>query len=331
MKSFLFTVIFLISFSSLPAQKIELLDSSASNSIRGLSIVDSKTAWVSGSQGKVGITLDGGKSWSFNQVENFNSMDFRDIAAFGKKKAIIMGITNPASILKTEDAGQNWKTVFETSDTSLFLDAMLFWNDMSGIVIGDPVDGKFFIGRTFDGGKTWMSIPENYRPSASQGEACFAASGTNIARLDRDEAVFISGGMVSNFYIRDKKIKLPLNQGKTTTGANSVAVHKNTIIVVGGDFNDPQNSEGNCALSFDGGKTWSQPKTGPSGYKSCVAHIKKSIWVACGLTGVDISYDNGLNWKSISPIPFHVVQSSKKGDLVLLAGPKGRIAKLTDY
>lgn len=314
------------------SQQIEILDSSHTVSIRGLSVVDNKTAWISGSTGTIAITTDGGSTWNWKTVKGFENTDFRDIEAFDKKTAVIMGITLPAVILRTTDAGETWKTVYENSDSSIFLDAMEFWNDMSGIVIGDPVDHRFFIGRSFDGGKTWQNIPEQNKPVADSGEACFAASGTNISKYDRDEAVFVTGGMTSRFFKRDQKIKLPISQGKSTAGANSVDVNKKTVIVVGGDFNDPKNSDGNCAVSNDGGNTWSKPKASPHGYKSCVTFIHKKTWIACGLTGVDISNDDGQTWKQISDQSFHVVQKSKKGKTVYLAGANGKIGKLLgDY
>ena len=81
---------------------------------------------------------------------------------------------------------------------------MEFWNEQSGIVIGDPIDGKFFVARTFDGGSSWQEIPLDKRPVADSGEACFAASGTNVRALDKDEAVFVSGGTKSRLFSKNQ-------------------------------------------------------------------------------------------------------------------------------
>ncbi|MCO6496172.1 MAG: oxidoreductase [Chitinophagaceae bacterium] len=311
------------------AQKIEVLDSNKTVSIRGLSVVDNQTIWISGSGGTVALSVDGGKSFTWKKVEGYEKVDFRDIEAFDAKTAVIMGTASPAYILRTEDGGDTWARVYENTDSSMFLDAMEFWNDVSGIVIGDPKDGKFFIGRTFDGGKTWQTIPDQFKPSAAKGEACFAASGTNVRKLKRDEAVFISGGTESNLFIRDKKIKLPILQGKESMGANSIAVkNSKTMIVVGGDFTRPSDTTGNCAITFDAGESWVHPATPPAGYRSCVEYLKKDDWIACGLTGVDISHDNGTNWTNISMLSFHVVRKAKKGKAVFLAGSGGKIARL---
>ena len=101
---------------------------------------------------------------------------------------------------------------------------MEFWNEQSGIVVGDPVDGRFFIARTFDNGSTWQDIPLDKRPVADSGEGCFASSGTNVRALDKDEAVFVSGGKRSRIFIRNKVIDLPFVKGKETDRFCRIAV-----------------------------------------------------------------------------------------------------------
>ena len=332
-------LIFLIAIAFLSAsshaQKITLLTSGTKTSIRGLSVVSDKIIWASGSNGTVGKSVDGGKTWQWIIVQHFEKNDFRDIEAFDAKTAIVIAIAEPAYILKTIDGGKTWKTVFTDSAKGMFLDAMGFWNINSGIVLGDPINGKFFIVRTFNGGDDWQKIPFDKSPVADSGEACFASSGTNVRKLDRDEACFVSGGLRSRLFIRDKKIDLPILQGKETTGANSVAISDDKkikggqhIIVVGGDFRNDTSSEKNCALTNDQGKTWIIPATPPHGYRSCVEFITKNQLISCGTSGVDISHDGGLNWQLISGESFHVCRKAKKGNAVFLAGSNGRIAKL---
>ena len=211
----------------------------------------------------------------------------------------------------------------------MFLDAMEFWNDESGIVIGDPIKNHFFIARTFDGGYTWKNIPVANYPVADSGEACFASSGTNIRKLNKSEAVFISGGLKSRMFIRDKKIDLPIIQGTETTGANSIAVKSSKhMIVVGGDFNTKDAAEKNCFITKDGGKSWNAPDSPLHGYRSCVEYLNKKNWVSCGLNGVDYSKDDGKNWQWISKDGYHVCRKAKTGKAVFFAGGGGRIGKL---
>ena len=343
MKKFLLAFWIAISSIFLHAQaKVELLTSGAKTSIRGLSVVDNNIAWVSGSGGMVGRTNDGGKNWKWFDVKSFipddslrKRVDFRDIEAFDGATAIIMSIESPAYILKTNDGGETWKVVYENKTKGMFLDAMEFWNEQSGIVIGDPINGRFFVTRTFDGGSTWHDIPFEKRPVADSGEACFAASGTNIRALNNSEAIFITGGLKSRLFSKNNPTPLPIIQGKETAGANSIAIlrgkkNKSTknMIVVGGDFSADSVSDNNCFVTKDGGKTWKAPVSSPHGYRSCVEFMTSDKLVSCGLSGVDYSADGGMNWQWISKTGFHVCRKAKNGNAVFFAGGNGRIGKL---
>jgi photosystem II stability/assembly factor-like uncharacterized protein len=311
------------------AQTIQLLDSGKTNSIRGLSVVNDNIVWVSGANGMVGRSIDGGASFKWMKVDGFAKTDFRDIEAFDANTAIIMGIDTPAVILKTIDGGISWKIVFLDKRPGMFLDAMEFFNEKSGVVLGDPINGKIFMAVTVDGGASWRSMPESLSPAAEKGEAMFASSGTNVRTVGKQELLFITGGTYSRIFIRNDKIVLPIIQGKETTGANSLAVwDKKTFAIVGGDFTNPTSTEKNCALSKNGGKTFLTPTTPPFGYRSCVEYLSKSKLITCGITGIDVSEDSGMNWRNISAEGFHVVRKAKKGKAVYLAGGKGRVAKL---
>jgi photosystem II stability/assembly factor-like uncharacterized protein len=314
---------------SVTAQKVKILNTGSKASLRGLSVVSENTIWVSGSGGSVGRSVDAGETWAWNTVKGFEKTDFRDIEAFDSSTAIIMGIADPAYILKTADGGQNWKLVFKDTTKGMFLDAMEFWNEQSGIVIGDPIGDKIFIGRTFDGGETWRGIPAKNLPAADKGEAFFASSGTNVRKLSKQEAVFVSGGLRARLFIRDRKIDLPIIQGKESTGANSMAVkNKKCLIVVGGDFNAKDDTTKNCVITLDGGETFTEPVVGPHGYRSCVEYLGKKNWISCGLNGVDYSTDEGQKWTWISKDSYHTVRKAKKGKAVYLSGSGGRIGKL---
>ena len=324
-------IIFILTCSvSINAQTVQLLASGTKISLRGLSVVSDRVIWASGSGGTVALSVDSGITWKWMTVKGFEKNDFRDIEAFDETAAVIMGIGEPAYILRTADAGETWKVVYENKTKGMFLDAIEFWNEMSGIVVGDPINNKIFIARSFDGGMHWREIPSANYPVADSGEAMFASSGTNVRKLNQQEAVFVTGGLKSRMFIKDRKIDLPILQGKETTGANSVAVkNTTTMIVVGGDFNAKDAVEKNCFITTDGGKTFVAPTTPPHGYRSCVEYISKKNWISCGLNGVDFSIDEGNNWNWISKESFHVCRKAKNGKAVFFAGGGGRIGKLT--
>ena len=315
--------------TSIAAQKVEMLTSGTSISIRGLSVVNNNLIWASGSEGTVGQSKDGGKTWKWMKVKGFEQTDFRDIEGFDNKTALIMSISEPGYILRTTDGGNNWKTVYENNTKGIFLDAIDFSDIKNGIVLGDPIDNHFLMIHTLDGGKNWQEVPKNHCPIADSGEACFASSGTNIRKLNKQDAVFISGGVKSSLFINDKKINLPIIQGISSTGANSIAVKNNkTMIIVGGDFTNKDDTTKNCVITTDGGITFTSPQITSHGYRSCVEYINKKTWISCGLNGIDISTDEGKKWNWISKESFNICRKAKIGTAVFFAGAKGKIGML---
>lgn len=329
MKNCISILFILLSWQFVSAQTVKLLTSGTKTSMRGLSVVDDKTVWVSGSGGTVGRSIDGGVTWKWMTVKGFEKIDFRDIEAFDDMTAVIMGVDAPAYILRTVDGGANWRVVYQNDTKGMFLDAMEFWNEQSGIVVGDPIDGRFFIVRTFDGGNSWQDIPKENYPQADSGEACFASSGTNVRKLNKQEAVIVTGGRSSHLIRRDLKMELPVIHGKETTGANSIAVkNERTMIVVGGDYTAKDDTTGNCAITSNAGKTWRHPLIAPHGYRGCVEYLSKKRWITCGLNGVDYTIDDGKTFTWISKDGYNVVRRAKNGKAVYFAGGGGRIGKL---
>jgi hypothetical protein len=320
-------IFILFSFSIFSQTKIEIISETKGMSIRGLSVVSDRLFWVSGANGMVGKSINGGENIAWFQVKGFEKADFRDIEAFDENTAIIMAIAEPTYILKTIDGGNTWKIVFENHVKGMFLDAMDFKNSNEGMVVGDAVDGKIFIAKTVDSGNTWLEIEK--RPIAIGAEGCFASSGTNILFRKKDY-YFVTGGLNSRFFKNETPKVIPIIQGKESTGANSISISANgkKIIIVGGDFNKKDEMFDHCLISKNGGKSFIKSIEGPFGYRSCVTFISKNKAISCGLSGVDITSNSGLNWLNISKESFHVCGISKKGKIIYFAGANGRIGKL---
>ena len=335
-KRFFYLLILLVLTIKVSSQTIQILTDDTKTSLRGLSVVNDKVVWASGNNGTIMKSTDGGKSWQSLVVTGYEKRDFRDIKAFDSNIALIMAVAEPALIVRTIDGGKNWQPVFEDSTKGMFLDAMDFADENTGMVIGDPINNKVFLALTVDKGESWidpMRGDTSRLPSLFTNEAFFASSGTNI-RIKRNENkeltwTYVSGGMRSRVFTKSSTSEIPMIHGKESTGANSIAINsKNDIVVVGGDFKNDKDTAGNCVLSNDYGVTWHQPQTPPHGYRSCVCYINENQLVTCGTSGIDISNDGGTNWQLISSESFYVVQKAKKGSAIFLAGSGGRIAKL---
>jgi len=336
MKNWLFLFLLLLSgFTSLYAQQIIALQAGKNTSIRGLSIVDNFTAWVSGSKGWTSITTDGGKSWRWVQIPGYETFDFRDIEAFSKTDAVIVSAGTPAVILLTNNGGIDWKEVYRNESPDIFLDGMDFKDSRSGIIYGDPIKGKMQLLRTVNGGLSWTDISSHLTANLIEGEASFAASGTAIRTLKNGKTFIVSGGSQSRIFVSDdfgdlwKTYACPIIQGKSSTGPFSIAfLNKRKGVAVGGDYLSDTSSVTNMLLTTDGGKTWGGPETNPFGYKSSVEFISSDVLVATGTSGTDISTDKGKNWQVLTKEGFNTVRKAKSGSLVLLAGANGKISIL---
>jgi photosystem II stability/assembly factor-like uncharacterized protein len=319
------------------AQTIAVLQQGKSTSIRGLSVVDDSVTWISGSKGTVAITRNGGKNWDWQQVKGFEQADFRDIEAFSDKEAVIMSSGTPALILKTVDGGVNWQVKYRNTDTAYFFDAMDFANSKHGLVLGDPIKGKFILMETVDGGDNWKMFDN--LPKALPGEAAFAASGTCL-RFDKNTISIVTGGSISRelvlycdsyptYWTPNETL---LKHEKSSQGAFSLS--SSYGVIVGGDYKEDHQTDSVSEYYFYSGKEISNEngvflsKKPPSGFQSCVEFIRDKIFLSTGTPGSNITTDGGKTWTKIDDVSYNVCRKAKHGKLVLLAGNDGKIGIL---
>jgi len=318
----------------LMAQTIAVLQQGKPTSIRGLSVVDDSVAWVSGSNGTIAITHDGGKNWDWQQVKGFEKADFRDIEAFSDKEAVIMSSGTPALVLKTVDGGVNWQVKYQNTDASYFFDAMDFDSRKHGAVLGDPIKGKFMLMETNNGGETWT--PYKNPPDALSGEAAFAASGTCL-RIVKGVIGIASGGTNARFIYFNITLNswqydpLPIVHHKSSQGSFSFAKGRDQCLFVGGDYASDKKTDSVAAIALprlDATLIYSPIKTGPSGFQSCVEYISGNTFLSTGTPGSNITTDGGKTWTKIDDASYNVCRKAKRGKLVLLAGNGGKIGIL---
>lgn len=338
--------IFFLSFiwlsSSVSAQyEIQELTAQKGVSIRSLSVPSEKVIWASGSKGMVAKSTNEGKTFEWMSVKGYENRDFRAMHAWNEKEAIIVAIAAPSVILKTKNGGMSWYKVYENSDTAMFLDAIHFRDRKNGTVIGDPVDGHLFILTTNNQGESWTKIPSSFfKTSLNKGEAFFASSNSNLIQTGKEQ-VFVTGGLSSRVWRDGEAFNLPIIQGTSSTGANSIAISPNgdNVIIVGGDFAKDKDTFANIV----GFELFLEPKSdlkhltqkkmvwkqrtiaAPNGYKSSIEFISNQFLITCGTSGVDISNDKGANWETISKASYHVVKKHATKKAAFLAGSGGRI------
>ena len=221
-------------------------------SFRGLDALDRRTAWVTGGRavgetvdGAVYRTHDGGRSWQDVTPPGAAGLQFRDVELTGKRTAVVLAIGEgeASRVYRTTDDGRTWSETFRNTVAAAFYDCLDFYpGGRTGLVMGDPVDGKFQILRTDDGGASWRLLPSAGMPDAT-GEAGFAASGDCLVVHD-GTAYFGTGGERSRIFSST-------DQGRTWTATDStippgeaagvfgLAFDRRHGVAVGGDFADP--------------------------------------------------------------------------------------------
>jgi photosystem II stability/assembly factor-like uncharacterized protein len=319
--------------NNLKAQTISILQQDKPTSIRGLSIVDDSIAWISGSKGYIATTRNGGKTWDWEQVKGFEKSDFRDIEAFSGKEAVIMSSGTPALVLKTTDGGASWQEKYRNADSAYFFDAMDFADKKHGYILGDPIDNKFVLMETKDGGESWDMFKN--RPDALPGEAAFAASGTCL-RVKPGVIHIVTGGRYCRWLELDGlsnwiDFNLQIKHGKPSQGAFSIA-NGSADIIVGGDYQNDHSvdsiAEKHSWVTRDDALRISLSAKQPSGFQSCVEYISGDTFLSTGTPGSNITIDGGKTWKKIDDTSFNVCRKAKRGKLVLLAGNGGKIGVL---
>jgi photosystem II stability/assembly factor-like uncharacterized protein len=319
--------------------------SNTTASLRGLSVVDAKVVWASGTGGTFVRTTDGGETWQPGTVPGAEKLDFRDVQAVDAKTAYLLSIGDGSQsrIYKTTDAGKNWSLQYTEQNPKAFLDCMDFWDPMHGIVLGDAVDGKFELLTTSDGGAHWEPLRPEKIPDAAPGEGSPAASGTCIATFVAQKsrkkpswtAWFVTENASRVFHTTDSgktwtASSTPMMSGADGVGIFSIAiVDADRVAIVGGDYRKPADASQNAAWSDDAGKSWQLSRKLPTGYRSAVAIVPDTqgpTAIAVGTTGIDYSLDHGGSWTHMHDANLNAVAfaDAHHGWAV---GPKGLILK----
>lgn len=322
-----------------PAASWEPTATGSTARLRGLSAVSRSTAWASGSLGTVLRTVDGGRSWQDVSPPGAGDLQFRDIEAFGARRAVVLAIGEgeASRVYRTEDGGATWTEAFRNADPRAFYDCVAFFDARHGLAVSDPVDGRYRIISTSDGGRSWTVLPSAGMPDALDGEASFAASGQCLTTSGGHDVWLATGGAPAARVLHSGDRGLTWTASATTVPAGDPArgVFALTFrdrrhgIAVGGDYRADQPSPDAAAVTRDGGATWTTAGTPPPGYRSGVSRpaYGRSWAIAVGPTGSDLSTDDGLNWRTFDTGSYDTVDCAADRSC-WAAGEQGRAARL---
>ena len=307
--------------------------SGASVPLRGISAVSANVAWASGAKGTYLRTVDGGVSWKASSVPGAADLDFRDVQAFDERTALLLssGAGNLSRIYRTTDGGAHWTLTATNLSPKGFWDAFAFWDPSHGMAVGDPVDGRFDLQVTSDGGVTWQRVKG---PPAQKDEGAFAASGTCLFTRGAREVWLGTGGPLGGRVLHSvdagqtwTAAATPIRKGESSTGIFSLAFSGGARgVAVGGDYLKLKETDGTIVLTSDGGKSWTAG-TSPSGYVSAVTYLPgQKMWIATGTAGSVVSDNDGRTWRQFDSASWNAMSFTPEGT-GWAVGPSGTIAK----
>jgi photosystem II stability/assembly factor-like uncharacterized protein len=105
-----------------------------------------------------------------------------------------------------------------------------------------------------------------------------------------------------------------------------------TGIIVGGDYQKPEEVGVVAAVTTNGGRTWAATPQQPFGYRCGVAFRPGSSGrsiVAVGTNGIDYTEDRGGHWRSLAPDRYHSVAFTPDGAVAYVLGQAGKVARIT--
>ena len=287
--------------------QVDVLDSPTTASLRGVSSPGAGVAWISGTDGAIFRSEDGGYLWQTCAVPPGEAhLDFRGVQGFDGDTALVMasGKGAQSAVYKTTDGCASWRLVLSNPDAEGFWDALAFDGaHRKGYVWGDPVNGSFVLYETTDEGESWARSNRPELKAAATGVGGFAASNSSFLAGDLQFGtsgpdgpwVYALGGQHA------APRKLPMQGHGASGGVFSLGAHEEVRVAVGGDYGKPDEGTGTAAFSTDGGEHWEAAAVPPHGYRSAVAYdTRHKAWMAVGPNGMDVSFDDGRTWQTVA-------------------------------
>lgn len=308
-------------------------DSGVNVRLRGISAVSADVAWASGREGTVLRTLDGGLHWQVIKVPGAGALDFRDIEGFDADSAVVLSIGpgEASRVYRTADGGRTWILALQNTDPRAFFDCMVF-DGARGWMLGDPVDARFQVRVTTDGGRDWHLLQADM-PEAHADEAAFAASGTCIARTPWGELLAVSGGSAARVWLGDSGERhwwtYPSGMPNRIPAAGifSAVPMGEDLLLVGGDFEREAVAGSAARVRFVAGHGLGiEPLPAPRAYRSGAACTQSSEprCIAVGPAGVD-EWD-GRSWAPLPGDGYDAIDLA--GNVGWASGDAGRIARI---
>ena len=326
-KALLFLALFLFSIGIYAQWTSQRLGFPSGRNISDISIVNANTVWVLSTSDTSGAasnyqtytkTTNGGTTWTPGTINIGNpNWQIVSLTAIDNNNALVGAIDTSyatgGGIWSTIDGGATWfrvnSSAYQNGAAGALVNGVYFFDANNGLTFGDPVNGKFEIYKTSDGGYDWIQSTGAANPdvvageygasgqsnfAAAVGSFWFTTSNGKIYRTTDKGATwsrFTGPTGLTSFYSNSKNGKMIFSD------ANNGLIYG--TLDTGATFKLWKTSDGGA--SWDAGTAYTQPYQ----YLSYVPGT--TILVGTGFSGTGMtavassgkSLDNGVTWSQI--------------------------------
>lgn len=309
MKSILLSIIvFVFSISTVQSQWISQTSGTTSQ-LYSVSAVNNNVVWICGASGTVLRTTNGGDNW-LNASSPPIVNDVYNIFGIDECNALVTRSTSTEALVwKTTNCGTTWVEVF--NQPMGYINAIEIGPGGTGLMVGNPLFGKWSIWRTADYGATWdssgMLLPQagteaGYRNS-------LYASGTSYW-----------------FGTNNNRIYYTPNSGVTwnvqaTPDLYSYAIWFNSLVGLAGGIGGMKTT--------DGGTNWAASTFPGSSSINCIAGTGSTFWISRNNLAIYKTSNAGENWTTDYTSPQIVldIAIARTGNRLWAVGLNGSISR----
>jgi photosystem II stability/assembly factor-like uncharacterized protein len=262
--------------------------SGTSDTLWTVKAVDNNVVWAAGTNGGVFRTTNGGAAWTSVGGGNIGTDIVFTVEALDDNIAFIsstsIGQSGPTStrIYKTTNGGGSWSQVF--SQANGLIGGIQMQSALQGYAMGSPVNGKWTVLKTTDGGNTWNHLTtEPAQVNDETGMLSFQLLGNTLWFGSSSGAVYRSTDLGATW------ISIP------ASGSSPLGLHFNSPAIGMIGF-----SNGNTNSSANGGASWDSAAAAGSNSISCISGLGTEFWATAG-TGIAYTNNLGQKWSFQTP------------------------------
>lgn len=315
------------------------------NGIKEIVIVNANTVWATAYDGAGGgtypktttKTTNGGASWTATPITGLGGNALiSDITAIDGNTAWIVTApsgtgANANKIWKTVNGGANWTLQPSGYTSGSFANHIYFWDANNGWSSGDPLNGKFEMFKTNNGGATWTPVAGALAPESADeftyvglrkvvGDNMWVGTSTGriMRSADRGSTWAVSSSPVLDF------------GGVITSGSSGSFAFKDAnkgllLAIDGGD-------SAFLYSTSNGGAGWDPVTPNGPWYFGDISYVPgtANTYISTGANsssedfmGSSYSTDGGLNWTAID-------SGEQRGTLAMLNSTTGWAGQFSD-